>query len=63
MSTLMKLWEIAGEAVRLGNARMAHGLMVRLCERHGLNYAGCREFLESHGVDWGAFAELADDVA
>lgn len=57
MSDKRKLWEIADIAIRDDNSSMAKGLMQRL-ENRGLNYAGCREFLTEHGVDWNNFEDV-----
>jgi len=57
----MKLHEIADQAIRDNNYRLAMGLMKRLCVRHGLNYAGVREYLQAHGVNADLFFEIVED--
>ena len=58
----MKLYEIAAQAIRDNNARLAAGLIHRLQHRHGLNYTGICEYLAAHNVDPREFEETLKEA-
>lgn len=58
----MKLYEIATQAIRDNNARLAAGLIHRLRHRHGLNYTGICEYLTAHNVDTRELEEVLKEA-
>ena len=59
----LKLYEIAAQAIRDNNARLAAGLVHRLQARHGLNYHGAMEYLAAHNVDPREFEETLKEAS
>jgi hypothetical protein len=58
----MKLYEIAAQAIRDNNPRLAAGLVHRLQHRHGLNYTGICEYLTAHNVDTRELEEVVKEA-
>lgn len=58
----MKLYEIAQQAIAQQDARLAASLMMHLERKHGLNYAGCMEYLQVHGVEPRDMEEMLREV-